>query len=173
MLNIRLLQSSDIPPIAAAFAALGWDKPASQYEQYLSEQEAGQRDVLVAFSGVQNLPISDFAGYVTICWQSHYPPFCEANIPEIVDFNVLPKFRRQGIGAALMDEAESRIAARSAIVGLGVGMTSDYGAAQRMYAKRGYIPDGRGLHSRGQPVQYGQSVPVDDDLVLYFTKSLT
>ena len=80
MLNIRLLQSSDIPPIAAAFVELGWDKPASQYEQYLSEQEAGQRIVLVAQHGLQNLPILDFAGYVTICWQSHYPPFREANI---------------------------------------------------------------------------------------------
>lgn len=173
MPTIRLLEPADIAPIAAAFAALGWDKPAAQYEKYLSEQEAGERDVLVAFSGVQNLQILDFAGYVTICWQSHYPPFREQNIPEIVDFNVLPKFRCRGIGAALMDEAEKRIAARSAIVGLGVGMTADYGSAQRMYAKRGYIPDGRGLHAHGQPVQYGQSVLVDDDLVLYLTKTLT
>ncbi len=169
---IRLLQSSDIQPIAAAFAELGWDKPASQYEQYLSEQEAGQRVVLVAFSGLQNLPILEFAGYVTLCRQSHYPPFREANIPEIVDFNVLPKFRRNGIGAALMDAAENRIARVSPWVGLGVGMTADYGSAQRMYAKRGYIPDGRGLFSGGKPVQYGQSVPVDDDLVLFFTKVL-
>lgn len=170
--QIRLLESTDIAPIAAAFAQLGWDKPASQYEKYLSEQEAGQRVALVAHAGVQNPPILEFAGYVTVCWQSHYPPFHEQDIPEIVDFNVLPKFRRQGIGAALMDEAEKQVAARSALVGLGVGMTADYGSAQRMYAKRGYIPDGRGLYSRGQPVQYGQSVPVDDDLVLYFTKEL-
>jgi GNAT superfamily N-acetyltransferase len=172
MLTIRTLESADIAPIAAAFAKLGWGKPASQYEQYLSEQEASQRVVLVAFSGLQRLQTLEFAGYVTICWQSHYPPFREQNIPEIVDFNVLPKFRRQGIGAALMDEAESRVAARSTLAGLGVGMTADYGSAQRMYVKRGYIPDGRGLHSRGQPVQYGQSVPVDDDLVLFLTKTL-
>lgn len=173
MPTIRLLKPTDIDPIAAAFAELGWDKPASQYEKYLSEQEAGQRVVLVAHYGVQNLPILDSAGYVTICWQSDYPPFREQNIPEIVDFNVLPKFRRQGIGTALMDAAESRVAAISPVVGLGVGMTADYGAAQRMYAKRGYIPDGRGLHSRGQPVQYGQSAPVDDDLVLYLTKTFS
>ena len=172
MLTIQLLQASDIQPIAAAFAELGWDKPASQYERYLSEQESGQRVVLVAHHGLQNLPILEFAGYVTICWQSHYPPFREADIPEIVDFNVLPKFRRQGIGAALMDAAENRIARVSPVVGLGVGMTADYGSAQRMYVRRGYIPDGRGLFSGGKPVQYGQSVPVDDDLVLFFTKEL-
>lgn len=166
MLTIRPLDPADIAPIAAAFAALGWDKPASQYEKYHSEQESGQRAVLVAFLN------GEFAGYVTVVWRSQYPGFAIDNIPEIVDFNVLPKFRRRGIGAALMDEAEKQAATRSAIVGLGVGMTADYGPAQRMYAKRGYILDGRGLHSRGQPVQYGQSVPVDDDLVLYFTKEL-
>jgi GNAT superfamily N-acetyltransferase len=166
MLTLRPLEPTDITPIAAAFAELGWDKPASQYEQYLSEQETDQRVVLVAFLN------GEFAGYVTVVWRSQYPAFDIEDIPEIVDFNVLPKFRRRGIGAALMDEAERRVAARSAVVGLGVGMTADYGSAQRMYAKRGYIPDGRGLHSRGHPVQYGQSVPVDDDLVLYFTKEL-
>lgn len=167
MPTICPLTLADIAPIAAAFAELGWDKPASQYEKYLLEQEAGQRVVLVAFLN------GEFAGYVTVVWRSQYPAFAIPNIPEIVDFNVLPKFRRQGIGAALMDEAEKRVAARSNVVGLGVGMTSDYGSAQRMYAKRGYLPDGRGLHSRGQPIQYGQSVPVDDDLVLYLTKTFS
>lgn len=165
-LTLRLLDAQAIQPIAAAFAELGWDKPASQYEKYLSEQEAGDRVVLVAFLN------GEFAGYVTIVWRSHYPAFALEKIPEIVDFNVLPQFRRQGIGAKLMDEAEQRVAAVSSVVGIGVGMTADYGAAQRMYARRGYIPDGHGLFSRGQPVQYGQSVTVDDDLALYFTKKL-
>ncbi len=165
MLTIRLLKQTDIVPIAVAFAELGWDKPASQYEKYLSEQEAGDRVVLVAWLD------GEFAGYVTIVWRSDYPAFALENIPEIMDFNVLPKFRRQGIGAKLMDEAEKRIAEVCPLAGLGVGMTADYGAAQRMYVKRGYVPDGRGLFSRGEPVRYGQTVPVDDDLVLYFTKN--
>ena len=163
---IRLLESHDIQPIAAVFEELGWNKPASQYEKYLSEQESGERVVLVAL--VEDV----FAGYVTICWQSHYPPFREANIPEIVDFNVLPHFCRQGIGTRLMDEAERRVAEISPVVGIGVGMTADYGSAQRMYVKRGYTPNGRGLISHGQSVEYGQTIPVDDDLVLYFTKNL-
>jgi GNAT superfamily N-acetyltransferase len=167
MLTIRLLQPQDIHPIAAAFAALGWDKPASQYEQYLAEQETGARVVLVAWLD------GEFAGYVTLCWQSHYPFFREQNLPEIVDFNVLPRFRCQGLGEKLMDEAERRVAEVSPRVGLGVGMTADYGSAQRMYVRRGYLPDGRGLFSRGEPVQYGQFVLVDDDLVLYLTKDLS
>ena len=75
-LLIRLLEQQDIASIAAAFTALGWNKPASQYERYLAEQEANERVVLVA------LIDDDFAGYVTIVWHSHYPPFAEANIPE-------------------------------------------------------------------------------------------
>jgi GNAT superfamily N-acetyltransferase len=163
-LTIRRIQSHDINPIAAAFAAIGWNKPASQYERYLAEQEAGQRIVLVA------LMDDVFAGYVTIIWQSGYPHFRAENIPEIQDFNVLPHFRRQGIGSRLMDEAEQIIAQRSPVVGIGVGMYADYGTAQRMYVKRGYIPDGRGLFYNGVLVQPGESVPVDDDLVLHFTK---
>ena len=90
--SIRLLESADIPQIAKAFEKLGWHKPASQYEHYLMEQAIDVRDVYVAFVEDQ------FAGYLTICWNSSYPPFQEAEIPEIVDFNVLPEFRRQGIG---------------------------------------------------------------------------
>ena len=48
MLTIRNLQAGDIEPIANAFAAIGWNKPAVQYERYLAEQTAGERDVLVA-----------------------------------------------------------------------------------------------------------------------------
>jgi GNAT superfamily N-acetyltransferase len=166
MLTIRNLHPTDIPPIAQAFAELGWNKPASQYEQYLCQQEAGQRDVLVAFVD------DEFAGYVTVVWISSYEPFRSAAIPEIVDFNVLPKFRRRGIGTKLMDEAEQRIARRSPVAGIGVGMTADYGAAQRLYVLRGYVPDGCGLTSDNRHLYYGDVVTVDDGLALMFTKDL-
>ena len=54
----------------------------------------------------------------------------------------------------------------------GVGMDGDYGTAQRMYVKRGYIPDGRGLFFDGHFVKWGDPVTVNDDLVLHFTKRL-
>lgn len=165
-LTIRLLEASDIAPIAAAFAAIGWNKPAVQYERYLAEQAAGERTVLVALlEGV-------FAGYLTLCWQPAYPPFAEAGIPEIQDFNVLPALQRRGIGTCLMEEAERRIGERSPVVGIGVGMTADYGAAQRLYVQRGYIPDGRGLVSNNRFLQYGAQVIMDDALNLHFTKTL-
>ena len=165
-LVIRLLEAGDVQPIAAAFTAIGWNKPASQYERYLAEQQRGEREVLVAFL------YEVIAGYLTIAWQSGYAPFRDANIPEIVDFNVLPQLRRRGIGSRLMDEAEHRVAERSGVVGIGVGMDPDYGAAQRLYAKRGYVPDGRGLSSNGRHVKYGETVTVNDGLNLHFTKDL-
>jgi GNAT superfamily N-acetyltransferase len=164
--SIRLLQAQDIAQIAAAFAMLGWNKPAAQYERYLAEQLSGERTIFVA------LVDAVFAGYVTIVWLSSYPPFRADNIPEIVDFNVLPHYRRQGIGSRLMDEAEQTVAQRSPAVGIGVGLYADYGTAQRMYVKRGYVPDGRGLLYHGHFVQPGEQVVVDDDLILCFTKKL-
>lgn len=163
---IRLLESDDIPQMAEAFTKLGWNKPASQYERYYTEQVSKVRDVYVAFLE------ETFAGYLTICWTSLYPPFREAKIPEIVDFNVLPQFRHQGIGTALMDKAESEITKVSSVAGIGVGMDADYGAAQRLYVLRGYVPDGRGLHHKDRQVRYGETINVDDNLALYLTKKL-
>ena len=163
---IRLLESTDILEISAAFQRLGWNKPTSQYERYLAEQAYEVRDVFVAFVE------GKFAGYLTICWTSTYPPFRDAEIPEIVDFNVLPEFRRQGIGTALMDKAESEIAKVSPVAGIGVGLDSDYGAAQRLYILRGYVPDGRGLYHRSHYPKYGEQIQIDDDLAIFLTKEL-
>jgi len=165
-LLIRLLESDDIPEIAKAFQQLGWDKPALQYERYLMEQILEIRDVYIAFTEER------FVGYLTICWISSYEPFRREKIPEIVDFNVLPKFRRQGIGTQLMDKAESEIAKVSPIAGIGVGMTPDYGAAQKLYVLRGYVPDGHGLHYKGHYIKYGEEITVDDNLALHLTKEL-
>ena len=165
--TIRLLEERDVARIASAFREIGWStKPAALYQRYLSEQGDGHRTVLVAVEG------NVFVGYVTILWQSGYPPFQEGAIPELVDFNVLPRFRRRGTGGLFMDEAERRIAERSPLAGIGVGMDPDYGAAQRLYVNRGYVPDGRGLWQGSQYVTYGDNVTVDDDLALMFTKRL-
>jgi ribosomal protein S18 acetylase RimI-like enzyme len=137
--NVRPLRLNDAMIMSTAFARLGWNKPESQYRTYLAKQMAGERDVLVAGWGGQ------FAGYLTIHGKSPYSPFAQAGIPEVQDFNVLPGFRRQGIGTRLMDLAEQQIAARHDTAGIGVGMYPDYGHVQRLYVLRGYVPDGRGL----------------------------
>jgi GNAT superfamily N-acetyltransferase len=101
-----------------------------------------------------------------------YPSFLAAGIPEIQDFNVLPHFRRRGIGTHLMDEAERKVSERSDVAGIGIGMSPYYGAAQRLYILRDYVPDGKGLTSNGSPVKPGDEITVNDGLVLYLTKAL-
>lgn len=166
-LALRPLADSDVHAIAAAFAELEWPgKDVARYRRYLSQQDAGERDVIVAEVGGR------FAGYICVTWTSGYQAFRDAGIPEIQDFNVLPAYRRRGVGGALMDAAERLVAARVPIAGLGVGLYADYGPAQRMYAKRGYIPDGRGVMYAGEPVPPGESVRVDDEACLFYTRDL-
>jgi GNAT superfamily N-acetyltransferase len=161
---IRSMDESDPETVSAAFTALGWHKPPALYRRYLVEQEEGQRLTFLAeWRG-------EFAGYVTLLWVSDYRPFAERQIPEISDLNVLPPYRRQGIGNALLDRAESAASARSKVVGIGVGLYSDYGAAQRIYVRRGYFPDGRGIMYRNQPVEPGAAVRIDDEAALMLTR---
>lgn len=165
-LHIRPLKDQDPVIISQAFCGQGWEKSAGQYIQYLAEQQAGERVTLVAeLDGV-------FAGYVNVLWNSYYPSFREQRIPEINDFNVLVKYQRQGIGTRLMDEAEAVIGERAETAGIGVGIFSDYGKAQVLYACRGYIPDGKGVHKHDRYLVYGDETVIDDDLVLYLTKKL-
>ncbi len=85
---------------------------------------------------------------------------------------MLPRLRRGGIGSRLLDEAERLIAERSPVAGIGVGLYTDYGAAQRLYIKRGYVPDSRGVLYHGRRVAWGDTVVIDDGLILYLTKAL-
>jgi GNAT superfamily N-acetyltransferase len=165
-IQIRLLEASDPPNIAASFAVMGWNKSETQYRRYLEEQVAGTRTCFVAIVNGQ------FAGYVTVNWQPTYAGFADLNIPEIQDLNVLARFRRKGVATRLLDRAEGEVARRSRLVGIGVGLHPGYNAAQRLYAKRGYMPDARGISYRNQYVREGASVVVDDDLVMHFTKQL-
>jgi len=111
-----------------------------------------------------------FAGYVTLNWQPTYPPFTEAGIPEIQDLNVLPEFQRRRIASRLLDEVEALAGKRSSVLGIGVGLHPGYNAAQRLYGKRGYIPDGRGITYRDRFLEEGAQIVLDDDLVLHLTK---
>ncbi|GIQ69631.1 hypothetical protein XYCOK13_24550 [Xylanibacillus composti] len=78
-----------------------------------------------------------------------------------------------GIGSRLMDHAEQMIRERSRIAGLGVGIFSNYGAAQVLYAQRGYIPDGKGIHEGQRYIQHGETITVNDDIVFYLIKHLS
>ncbi|MEX0783650.1 MAG: GNAT family N-acetyltransferase [Dehalococcoidia bacterium] len=167
-IHVRPIEPADVSVLAEAFGGPDWggSKPASLFERYVREHESGERDVLVAFRG------DAVAGYATIRWEPAYEPFRDAGVPTVEDLNVLISHRRKRVASALMDEAERRIGERSDTAGIGFGMDPGYGNAQRMYPQRGYVPDGRGLTTHDHPVKSGDTVRVDDDLVLYLTKRL-
>ena len=165
-IQIREIETGDTKIIASAFQAIGWNKTEIQYHNYLKEQKIGKRVVLVAFIE------GKFAGYGNIIWSSSYSPFQEKEIPEISDLNVLPQFRRKRIATAIMDLAEEMISKRSDFAGIGFGLYNNYGAAQRMYVLRGYVPDGLGTTYKWKPVLGGQQVKADDEFVLWLVKKL-
>lgn len=163
-LDLRDLTAAHVDAVHAAFA--DWPKPRELFQRYAEMAGAGERDVVVAW--VDGRPV----GYLTIAWTSDYPPFAAAGVPEVVDFNVVDRFRRRGIGSALMDEAERRMRERGDIAGIGVGLYAGYGSAQRMYANRGYVPDGAGIVVDGQVPEPGSTIVLDDSPALMFTKRL-
>ena len=65
-----------------------------------------------------------------------------------------------------MNAAEAEARKRAPRVGLRVGLHGGYGAAQRLYARRGYVPDGAGAVRDGRVVDEGEIGPLDDDLTL-------
>jgi len=70
--------------------------------------------------------------------------------------------------------AAEQIAAEYAdTVYLGVGLHSGYGSAQRMYVKRGYIPDGSGVWYGDKICPPYAECKNDDELNLYLSKKLT
>ena len=165
-ITIQQLTQSDIPIIVAKFAEHHWPKPSSTFEKYLQEQDTSERLIWVAYVKDQ------FAGYITLKWQSNYQPFCQSKIPEIMDLNVLPPFRNVGVGSKLLETAETTASTQSNVVGIGVGLYDGYGEAQKLYIKRGYVPDGRGITYNYEPIIPGSHVRLDDDLVLWLTKKL-
>jgi hypothetical protein len=89
--EIRNIRIEDCGMIAKSFTLQNWNKSIEQFKTYFIEQEENKRVVLVASIN------GEFAGYLTILWQSEYPYFIENKIPEIKDLNVLIKFQKLGI----------------------------------------------------------------------------
>jgi GNAT superfamily N-acetyltransferase len=115
----------------------------------------------------------DVAGYVAIVWESNYAGFRRRGVPLVHQLIVAEPFRRQGVATLLMDAAEQLARERNiATLGITVGLFDEYGPAQRLYGRRGYIPDGRGACQDQRPLSKGMQVTVDDDLIMWLTKDL-
>jgi GNAT superfamily N-acetyltransferase len=162
--DIRQMTRSDMDVVYRVFTEHDIRKPKEYIIKCWEENQTGERITLLAFYHGQ------FAGSLHLLANSYYPHFRENGIPEINDFNVIEPLKRRGIGSKLMEAVEKIAFDNYGKVGVGVGMHIYYGPAQRLYAKRGYVPDGRGLIYHNEVVMPGAKVYADNDLILYMTK---
>ena len=166
METISRLTADRIEWLQEEWSKQGWARPDRYFCKCFEVQERGDMVVLVARDGEALL------GYLKILWHSDYPPFRERSIPEIDDLYVTAANRRRGVATRLMGSAEAIVRARSPVVGIGVGLHPGYAAAQRMYVRRGYVPDGNPLTYRNEFVREGQEVALDEELVMHLVKDL-
>ena len=166
-LEIRTAVDADIPGLYQIAAAMKQSHEENYFERCLQEQAAGNRLLLLA-------QVDGPVGYAQLNFKPLYPPFRRFNMPEVQDLNVVPDARRQGVGAALVDYCEQEVRRRGGSdIGISVGLYPRYGAAQRLYVQRGYVPDGAGACYDDIPVSNGELRAVDDLLTLKLIKSLS
>lgn len=164
-IRIRDLAREDVDFFVAEECRQGWHSTPDKLLMRIRHAEEGKCVALMA--EFDDKP----AGYVSLYYQPHCA-FAGTGFPMIVDFAVLEIFRNKGIGTMLMNVAEKLAAELSDTVCLAVGLHSGYGSAQRMYVKRGYVPDGSGAWYRDKVCGEYQDCCNDDDLVLWLSKKL-
>ncbi len=164
---IRSISKSDIDVIAGDLC-LPWStvqESKEKWNNYYREQQTGIRTVGIVEQDGKLL------GYGSLLLKSQYPYL--AGLPEIHDVWIYEEYRKRGIGSQLIDWLE-KLAKEKGYkeVGIGVGLYADYGSAQKLYIRLGYIPDGRGISYKYQSTIPGESYPLDDDLILWLKKDL-
>ena len=164
--TVELLTAERVAWIVREYGRTGWKKRGGYFEGCWKAQLRGEILFLVSRSHEELL------GWTKVVWHPEYAPLRDAGIPEIQDLNVLPEHRGQGVATHLLDRAEAMIGERSPFAGIAVGLYGAYGAAQRLYVLRGYLPDGLGVTYQNELVEAGREVRLDDDLVLHLIKRL-
>ena len=163
-LRIRSMEQSDARIFYDTYLSYGWHPALETYETYYREQENGERVVFIAeYEG-------RVSGICTLVLNPSEGPWANMGYPEIVDLTVFFHIHRKGIGSRLLDAAEREAFSRSDMVFLAVGLHSGYGPAQRIYVKRGYIPDGSGVWYQGRNLEQYAPCVNGDDLLLFMYK---
>ena len=142
------------------------DNDRKRFEKHFDEQERGLRTVIIAEQD------GEYAGRVILLHSASNVVFKKDNIPEVLGLSVLEKFRQQGIGTELMNRIEEAAGKISDTVCLGVGISEYDGAAQRLFVKRGYIPDGSGAWYGRQAAHRAGRIDDIGSLTLYMSKKL-
>ncbi|HEY3954104.1 MAG TPA: GNAT family N-acetyltransferase [Streptosporangiaceae bacterium] len=145
---------------------------------WVSDGEAAARTYLAAHGGTGGASLlgvrdGEAVGIVSLLWVSNYAGFAGRGIPLVHQVAVAGPARRAGIGARLLAAAEDLARGHGATeLGITVGLFDEYGPAQRLYARRGYLPDGRGACLGPRPLRRGEDVSMDHGVILWLTKDL-
>jgi len=165
-MDIRVIEREGIAEAIAEAAQTFFSRDRAEAERNFDGHARGDSATLLGYQD------GELVGILTIRWNSNYPPFREQGIPLIHNIEIKWERRGQGLGAALLTHAERFVALRTRKVGICVGIFDAYGPAQRLYVKRGFVPDGRGVCRGHAPLQENETVRVDHDLLLWLVKDL-
>jgi GNAT superfamily N-acetyltransferase len=167
ILTVKCADKQDLPALRAMAEDSGKPFEIDYFETCLDLQDKGERDVVIAYmDGVA-------VGYAMLNWQPKYAPFKRLGIPEIQDLNVIRAQRRQGFATQIIQWCEDKARKKGHdMMGIAFGLHSSYGAAQRLYVRLGYVPDGEGANYDRKQIAFGEFKPVDDDLCLMLVRDL-
>ena len=158
--EISEVTDKELPSIVTWFAANYYEGDVEAARRHFADHFDGGTTFIGRAQGTM-------AGFITVRWFSK-----RYRIPFVHHFEVFDPYKRHGLGTRLMDAAERRISEVSDTVGISVGLFDAYGPAQRLYVKRGYLPDGQGVCKDGIPVKRGEIHEMGHDLVIWLTKDL-
>lgn len=166
--HIRPLREQDIAVLGDLY--FPWstrEETIAKWSGYLDEQQNGARMARIVEQH------GKIVGYGNLLPASQYPHFKQNRIPEINDVWVYEESRKKGVATALIAHFEQLAKHKGYTkIGMGVGLYKDYGAAQRLYFRLGYQPDGEGITYKHAAVIPGEKYAVDDGLILWLTKRL-
>jgi GNAT superfamily N-acetyltransferase len=166
-LTFRVVQPHEIGQVEQEVQEAFFSGDEATIHAHFADHENGASTTILGYEAGR------LVGIVTIRWQCRYPLFRERQIPLIQNIEVRYEDRGRGLGGRMLARAEQEIARRSPLAGLVVGISEDYGPAQRLYARRGFLPDGRGLCRQYTPLKVGDVVTVDHDLLLWLVKDVS
>lgn len=166
--DIRTAELKDIDALYRLAEDMSRHLEEGYFEECLIRAAGGERDFYVTVDNENKI-----LGYVMLVWQPRYQPFRRMAIPEIQDLSVAPSARRQGVGSQMVDFCEDVVRQKDIdMIGLAVGLHGSFSAAQQLYLKRGYLPDGNGAVYDCLPMGFCEQKPLDDNFVWKMIREL-
>src|SRR5579862_1370972 len=166
-LTFRVVQPDEIAAVKQEVKPVFFSGDETTIEDHFQDHENGASTTILGYEAER------LVGIVTIRWSARYPPFRAKRIPLIQNIEIRYEDRGRGLGGLMLERTEQEIAQRSPLAGICVGISDSYGPAQRLYAKRGFVPDGRSVCHPHEPIKDGESVTIGPDLLLWLVKEVS